>query len=159
CGYPIVRKAATHLLAKRMTMELSMTIALVAALAISEVFTALVIVFFVLIAEEIEKLTLARGRRSIKQLLRLLPAKASRVKDGTIEEVPVSSLKAGDLVVVKPGSAIPVDGKVLAGSSFVNEAAITGEAMPSEKVAGSSVYAGTMNQSGVLEVETVRVGP
>jgi Cd2+/Zn2+-exporting ATPase/Cu+-exporting ATPase len=159
CGYPIFRKALTHLSARRMTMELSMTIALVAALAIAEVFTALVIVFFVLIAEEIEKMTLARGRRSIKQLLNLLPSTAARVNAGTIEEVQVSSLKAGDMVVVKPGSAIPVDGEVVAGVSFVNEASITGEAMPAEKTAGSAVYAGTLNQSGVLEVKTKRVGP
>lgn len=159
CGYPIFKKALVHLRAKRMTMELSMTIALVAALAISEVFTALVIVFFVLIAEEIEKLTLERGRRSIKRLLDLLPASASRAQAGAIEEIPVSKLKEGDLVVVKPGASIPVDGQVVAGNSFVNEATITGEALPVEKLTGSVVYAGTLNQTGVLEVKTTRVGP
>ena len=72
-GYPIYREAFGDLLSRRMTMELSMTIALVAALAIREVFTALVIVFFVLIAEVLEELTVGRGRRAIRDLLNLLP--------------------------------------------------------------------------------------
>src|SRR5580658_3961880 len=72
-GYPIFREALADLLSRRMTMELSMTIALVAALAIGEVFTALLIVFFVLIAEVIEQLTVGRGRRAIQDLLNLLP--------------------------------------------------------------------------------------
>lgn len=159
CGYPIYRQAFSHLKAKRMTMELSMTIALLAALAISEVFSALVIVFFVLLAQEIEKHTLARGRRSIKKLLQTLPATANVLRSGTIETLPVDRLSAGDIVIVRPGAAVPVDGKVLAGSSFVNEAAITGESLAVEKLPGSLVYAGTINQSGALQVETNRIGP
>jgi Cd2+/Zn2+-exporting ATPase/Cu+-exporting ATPase len=159
CGFPIYRQAFFQIKAKRMTMELSMTIALLAALAISEVFSALVIVFFVLLAQEIEKHTLARGRRSIKRLLQTLPSTANVFRAGTIEPLPVDKLSAGDIVIVRPGAAVPVDGKVLAGSSFVNEAAITGEALAVEKLPGSLVYAGTINQSGALQVETTRVGP
>src|ERR1700730_13212975 len=73
CGYPIFREAFADLVSRRMTMELSMTIALAAALAIREVFTALVIVFFVLIAEVLEELTVDRGRRAIRDLLEFLP--------------------------------------------------------------------------------------
>ena len=81
-GYPIYREALEALRERRMTMELSMTIALVAALAIGEFFTALVIVFFVLIAEALESLTVGRGRRAIKDLLDLLPHRVVVRRDG-----------------------------------------------------------------------------
>ncbi|MBI3119440.1 MAG: cation-translocating P-type ATPase, partial [Candidatus Hydrogenedentes bacterium] len=157
-GYPIFREAIENLLARRMTMELSMTIALVAALAIGEFFTALVIVFFVLVAEELEGLTVGRGRRAIKDLLDLLPHQASVRRDGAVAELAVTALQAGDIVLVKPGGRIPVDGTVVSGSSFVDQATITGESLPVEKLPGSRVYAGTINQSGTLDVRTEGIG-
>ncbi|MBI2435008.1 MAG: cation-translocating P-type ATPase, partial [Candidatus Hydrogenedentes bacterium] len=157
-GYPIFREAIENLLARRMTMELSMTIALVAALAIGEFFTALVIVFFVLVAEELEGLTVGRGRRAIKDLLDLLPHQASVRRDGAVAELAVTALQAGDIVLVKPGGRIPVDGTVVSGNSFVDQATITGESLPVEKLPGSRVYAGTINQSGTLDVRTEGIG-
>lgn len=157
-GYPIFREAVTDLLSRRMTMELSMTIALASALAIGEVFTALVIVFFVLIAELLEDLTVGRGRRAIQDLLNLLPQEVElRHADG-VQTANLSELHAGDVVLVRPGGRVPVDGIVAAGHSFVDQAAITGESMPIEKIPGAYVYAGTVNQSGVLEIQTVTVG-
>ena len=157
-GYPIFREAATAVLERRMTMELSMTIALGAALLIGEAFTALVIVLFVLIAEVLEHLTVGRGRGAIKDLLDFLPRQTTvRRGDGT-EEIQATALVVGDVVIVRPGSRIPVDGAVVAGQSFVDQAPITGESMPVEKTAGTSVYAGTINQSGVLEVRTAALG-
>lgn len=158
CGYPIYREAFESLRERRMTMELSMTIALVAASVIGEFFTALMIVLFVLIAEVIEGFTVGRGRRAIRELLDLLP-KNVEVRVGAAEAtVNVSELAAGSIVIIKPGTRIPVDGVVLSGTSFVDEAAITGEPLPIEKLVGSSVYAGAVNQSGSLEVETRAVG-
>jgi Cd2+/Zn2+-exporting ATPase/Cu+-exporting ATPase len=138
-GYPIFREAAVHLLARRMTMELSMTIALVAALAIKEFLTALVIVLFVLIAEVLEGLTVSRGRRAIKQLLDLLPQTVVVRRAGESEEVHAAEIQAGEIVVVKPGARVPVDGVVASGHSFVDQAAITGESIPAEKVARTAV--------------------
>jgi heavy metal translocating P-type ATPase len=157
-GYPIFKEAIENILERKMTMELSMTIALVAALAIGEFFTALVITGFVLAAEVLEGLTVGRGRRAIRDLLDFLPRTALVRRDGREVEMPVDQLRAGDTVVVKPGGHIPVDGTVTAGRSFVEQAAITGEAMPAEKGVGSTVYAGTLNQSGALEIETRRLG-
>ena len=157
-GYPIFKEAVGNLVARRMTMELSMTIALAAALAIGEFFTALVIVLFVLVAEVLEGLTVGRGRRAIKTLLDLLPQSALvRRGDGT-EEVEAAGLQVGDVVLVKPGSRIAVDGVVVAGNSFVDQSSITGESLPVEKLPGGTVYAGTINQSGVLEVRTAGIG-
>ena len=157
-GYPIFKEAVANLLARRMTMELSMTIALAAALAIGEFFTALVIVLFVLIAEVLEGLTVGRGRRAIKDLLDLLPQQAVVRRDGGTQEVGAAEVQVGDVVLVKPGARVPVDGVVVAGNSFVDQAPITGESLPVEKVAGASVYAGTINQSGVIEVRTEGIG-
>ncbi|MCA9264635.1 MAG: cation-translocating P-type ATPase, partial [Planctomycetales bacterium] len=157
-GYPIFKEAVANIVARRMTMELSMTIALVAACAIGEFFTALVIVLFVLIAEVLEGLTVGRGRRAIKDLLDLLPHQAVVRRGDDTAEVGVTEIQIGDVVLVKPGSRIPVDGVVVAGNSFVDQATITGESLPVEKVTGSMVYAGTINQSGVIEVRTEGIG-
>jgi Cd2+/Zn2+-exporting ATPase/Cu+-exporting ATPase len=157
-GWPIFAEAVEHLVDRRMTMELSMTIALAAALVIGEFFTALVITEFVLVAEILEGLTVGRGRRAIHDLLDFLPRTAARRRDGKVEEVPLSDLRAGDVVVVAPGARLPVDGRVAGGHSFVDQAAITGESKPIEKSVGDPVYAGTINQSGALDVLTERVG-
>lgn len=157
-GYPIFREAYAAIRRRRMTMELSMTIALVAALAIGGFFTALVIVLFVLIAEVLEGLTVGRGRRAIQDLLDLLPQTTWVRKNGTEREVELHELQLGEVVTVKPGGRIPVDGTVTAGNSFVDEAPITGESLPREKTAGCQVYASTINQSGVLEVSVSGIG-
>src|SRR5580700_6895303 len=158
CGYPIFREAFTDLVSRRMTMELSMTIALAAALAIREVFTALVIVFFVLIAEVLEELTVGKGRRAIQDLLDLLPQEVEIRGSGGIEAASLTELRTGDVVLVRPGGRVPVDGVVVTGHSFIDQAPITGESMPVEKIPGSQVYAGTVNQSGILEIRTIRLG-
>ncbi len=157
-GYPIFKEAFANILARRMTMELSMTIALIAALAIGEFFTALVIVLFVLIAEVLEGLTVGRGRRAIKDLLDLLPRDAIIRRETGTQEIKASEIHVGDVVLVKPGARLPVDGKVIAGHSFVDQSAITGESMPVEKTIGTSVFAGTVNQSGILEILTTGIG-
>jgi heavy metal translocating P-type ATPase len=157
-GYPIFKEAFENVLERRMTMELSMTIALVSALAIGEFFTALVITAFVLAAEILEGLTVGRGRRAIQDMLDFLPRTASVLREGRIFEVDTKTILPGEVVVIRPGSRIPVDGRVLSGHSFVEQAAITGEPMPSEKSAGSEVYAGTINQAGTLQVRVERLG-
>jgi heavy metal translocating P-type ATPase len=157
-GYPIFKEAFENIVERKMTMELSMTIALFSALAIGEFFTALVITAFVLAAEVLEGLTVGRGRRAIRDLLDFLPKTVSVRRNNEIVEIRAEDVQLGDSVIVKPGGRIPVDGLVLSGRSFVEQAAITGEAMPVEKLSGSTVYAGTINQSGALEVRADKLG-
>jgi heavy metal translocating P-type ATPase len=157
-GYPIFREAIENVLERRMTMELSMTIALVAALFIRQFFTALIITLFVLVAEVLEGMTVNRGRKAIKDLLNLLPQTAEVFRQGTPVVVPLAEIQKGDRVLVRPGARIPVDGAVLRGTSYVDQAAITGESMPVEKSRGAFVYAGTINQTGVIEVSVIDVG-
>jgi Cd2+/Zn2+-exporting ATPase/Cu+-exporting ATPase len=158
-GYPIFREAFDALRERRMTMELSMTIALVSALAIREALTAAVIVLFVLIAEVLEHMTVDRGRRAIKDLLDLLPRTIEVRRAGAITAVSGDSLAVGEVVVIRPGGRVPVDGVVESGHSFVDQSAITGESLSVEKVPGAQVFAGTVNQSGALEVRTTGIGP
>jgi heavy metal translocating P-type ATPase len=117
-----------------------------------------VIVLFVLVAELLEGLTVGRGRKAIRQLVELLPRTATVRRGGSEQEVAADDLKSGDLILVKPGARIPIDGIVVAGHSFVDQATITGESMPVEKLPSAQVFAGTVNQFGALEVRTVGVG-
>lgn len=157
-GWPILKEALENILERRMTMELSMTIAIVAAAAIGEFFTALVITLFVLVAEVLEGLTVGRGRKAIRDLLEFLPREVSVRRAGSIRSISAEELSVGDAILVAPGGRIPVDGAVLAGHSFVDESRITGESMPVEKTAGTHVFAGSINQSGALEVAAERIG-
>ncbi len=157
-GWPIFKEAVENAVSRRMTMELSMSIAIVAAAVIDQFFTALIITLFVLIAEALEKMTVSRGRRAIRDLMDFLPRVVTVRGVRGIREASTDDLRAGDSVLVNPGGLIPIDGTVTSGHSFVDEARITGESMPVEKLAGSIVYAGTINQSGALEIRVERIG-
>jgi heavy metal translocating P-type ATPase len=157
-GWPIIREAAENILARRMTMEVSMSIAIIAAAAIGEFFTALIITLFVLVAEVLESMTVARGRHAIRDLLEFLPRSVSVRRAKGVTVVEAQELRVGDAVLVNPGGRVPVDGTVIQGHSFVDQARITGESMPAEKTAGSTVYAGSINQSGAIEVRAERIG-
>lgn len=157
-GWPMFREAFDNLLARRMTMELSMTIAIVAAAAISEWFTALVVTLFVLLAEELEHMTVARGRMAILDLVNFVPKEARVRRDGEVVMLPLSEITPGDVVVVSPGEKVPVDGEVVAGHSYVDQSRLTGESMPAPKEIGSAVFAGSINQLGLLDIATRQVG-
>ncbi len=139
-------------------MELSMAIAIVAAAAISEYFTALIITLFVLIAEVLEGMTVSRGRRAIRDLLDFMPRTVTVRRGDGGREISADALDIGDSVLVNPGAQVPVDGVVIGGRSFVDEARITGEWMAAEKLPGAMVYAGSINQSGALEIRADRIG-
>lgn len=157
-GWPLFAEAWESLRERRMTMELSMGIAVLAAAYTGYFFVSLIITFFVLIAEVLEGMTLERGRRAIRDLMALLPQDVQVRRDGQVVTANIGELALGETVVVLPGSRIPVDGPVLSGSTFVDESRITGEAMPVEKLVGSYAYAGTVNQSGAVEIRAERIG-
>src|SRR5208282_5268562 len=157
-GWPIFKEAAENAGARRMTMELSMSIAIIAAAGISQFFTALIITLFVLVAEVLEGMTVSRGRRAIRDLMDFIPRSVT-VRGATgVREAFTDELRVGDSVLVNPGGLVPIDGLVTSGHSFVDQARITGESMPVEKLPGSVVYAGTINQSGALEIRAERIG-
>lgn len=142
----------------RITVNVFVLVALAATVAIGEFRPAAVIIIIMSVVGALESYTLDKTRRSIQDLLNLAPQTATVRRNGEEVTVPVAELQLGDRVVVRPGERIPVDGTVVAGASSVNQAPITGESMPVEKFDGSTVFSGTLNESGRLEIKTEKVG-
>jgi heavy metal translocating P-type ATPase len=143
---------------RKITVNVFVTVALIATIAVGEFRAAAVVVFIMAVAGGLETYTLDKTRRSIRNLLDLTP-KTATVRRNTEEVVlPVNEVQIGDVVVVRPGGRIPVDGIVVGGQSCVNQAPITGESMPVEKFKGSEVFGGTLNETGRLEIKTAKVG-
>ncbi len=158
-GLPIVVHALKSLMRREMHMDELVALAIIAAFATGKYLEAGVVAAFMLLSELIETRTALGARASIESLIKLTPTKANLIdKAGNEKEVKVSELKTGDCVRVRPGDNIPADGEVVKGLSSVNEATITGESLPVDKVPGMQVFAGTNNITGVLEVTVTKAG-
>ena len=157
-GYPLFKDAYHCLKKGKLSADAFMSIGILAAFVIGEFLSAAVIAFFMLIADFLEEFTVDKSRRSISDLIEATPKTALVRKNGISVEVPVEQIRTNDLVIVKPGERIPVDGKITSGWSSVNQAPITGESIPVEKNPGDEVFAGTINELGVLCVKTLKVG-
>lgn len=156
--WPIVRAALDDIRARRMSMELSMLLAIVAAALIGEWVTALVITAFVLAAEILEDLTMDRGRDALTELMSFLPS-VVQVREGSrLRSTQLADVRVGDVVVVFPGGRVPVDGVVVDGASSVDQSRITGEPLPVDVAAGDSVFSGSVNQTGAIAVRAEQVG-
>lgn len=162
-GYPIFKESFFALRKGRVNMELSMVIAIVASLALYQFLPAIVITFFALLSEFIEGYIVEKGRKNIQLLYNLSPRKAiikRNNKNGDEEsvtvttlETPIDEVRLGDIVIVREGDTIPVDGHILRGASTVDQSSITGESAPTEKSVGDSAFAGTINLTQQLEIK------
>jgi len=158
-GAPIVLHAIKSLIKKQMHMDELVALAIIAAFATQNYVTAGIVAFFMLLSELIETRTALGARTSIESLIKLTPKKANLIeKNGSEKEVKVSTLQPGDCVRTRPGDNIPADGEVIKGLSSVNEATITGESLPVDKVPGMQVFAGTTNLTGVLDITVTKAG-
>jgi Cd2+/Zn2+-exporting ATPase len=158
-GAPIVLHAIKSLIKKQMHMDELVALAIIAAFATQNYVTAGVVAFFMLLSQLIESRTALGARASIESLIKLTPTRANLIeKDGSEKEVKVSALRAGDCIRVRPGDNISADGEVIKGLSSVNEATITGESLPVDKVPGIQVFAGTTNLTGVLDITVTKAG-
>ena len=120
--------------------------------------TATVIITLILIGNLLEYISKGRASESVRQLLDLQPRMAHVVRDGNETETPIESVKVGDILVVRPGERMPVDGVVVEGASAVDQSAITGESIPVEKAVGDEVIGATINSSGLLRIRASKVG-
>lgn len=143
---------------RKITVNVFVVVALVASIGAGEFRPAAIIVFIMAIAGALESYTLDKTFRSIRDLLDLTPKTASVRREQGEVIVPINEVLVDDVVVVRPGERIPVDGVVVAGNSSVNQAPITGESIAVEKSVGHDVYSGTLNESGYLEIRTSKVG-
>jgi Cd2+/Zn2+-exporting ATPase/Cu+-exporting ATPase len=158
-GYPIFRNVVRALRNRQVTSHALMTLGIVGAVTIRQYAAAAVVVFFMRLADFVEGYTTERSRQAIKELLKLAPETARVERDGLELEVAADEVRRGDVVAVRSGERIPVDGVVIDGYATVNQAAITGESIPVEKAAGAQVFAASICERGALRVRAERVGP
>jgi len=158
-GAPIIWHAVQSLIHKEAHMDELVALAILAAIATQQYIAAGTVAFFMLLSELVESRTALGARASIESLIKLTPQKANRVNgDGSETEMPVAELRPGDIVRVRPGDNIPVDGDIMKGLSSINEATITGEGLPVDKVPGMQVFAGTNNLTGGLDIVVTKAG-
>jgi Cd2+/Zn2+-exporting ATPase len=157
-GWDIAARAITSLRNRHVSIELLVTIAALGALLIGEYWEAAAVTFLFIFGAYLEARTMSKTRQVLGRLLDLAPVTATVVREGLQVELPPRQVEQDEIVLIKPGTKVPVDGQVVDGRSAIDESAITGEPMPEEKVTGSPVYAGTLNQYGLLKVRATGIG-
>ncbi len=158
-GFPIFRDVIRAALRGQILAHSLMSVGALAAVVAGEWPTAAVVVFFMRVGAFVEGFTADRSRRALRDLRELAP-QIARVDRGDQEvEIPLAEVHPGDIVLVRPGETIPVDGEVLDGRATIDQASITGESLPVEVGPGSQVYSATIAQLGALRVRADRIGP
>ncbi len=156
-GYSSAKTAFYGVRSLIFDMNFLMTVAVIGAAAIGEWSEAATVAFLFSFGNALQTYTMDKTRQSIRALMELAPPEALVRRGGQEQRLPVEELVVGDIIIVRPGERIAMDGVVKSGASAVNQATITGEAVPVEKTAGDGVYAGTVNEHGVLEIEVTKV--
>lgn len=156
---PILIQAYQALKIKIVSIDLLVTLAVIGAFVIKNYEEAAIVTFLFLFGAYLEQRTLNKTRSAIKELTEMAPESALKLREsGEFQEVDVEEVEVGDVLLVKTGGKVPVDGIVQSGEGYVNEASITGESMPVNKTAGSKVYAGTIVENGTMQIVAERVG-
>ncbi len=158
-GFPIIVQAFQALRVGVVSIDFLVTLAILGAFVIQEFEESAIVAFLFLFGAFLEQRTLAKTRSAIKDLVNLVPETSiRRTENGDFQEVGVDEIVEGDLLLVKTGGKIPVDGVITFGSGNVNEASITGESILVAKTIGSSVFAGTILENGTLQLRTEKIG-
>ena len=159
CGCPIILEAALKLITEfDIRADVLVSIALIASIAIGEIFAAGEVAFIMQLGSLLEEFTVSKARAGIEKLVHLTPQTARVLRNGMEEIIPAENVQTKEMVRVLPGETIPVDGIILSGQSSVNQAVLTGESLPVDKAIGDEVYSGTVNQFGSLEIQATKVG-
>ena len=157
-GAPTFWKVIRAALHRQVISHTLMSIGVIAALAVGQWPTALVIVFFMYTGDYVEHFTAERSRQAIKRLTALAPQTARVERDRIEQVVPIDEVQVGETVIVRPGESIPVDGEVISGQATVNQATLTGESMPVEVSVGNQVFAATLATLGSIRLKVTQVG-
>ncbi|EMA56085.1 heavy metal translocating P-type ATPase [Halococcus thailandensis] len=157
-GYDIAKVAVHEIRSRTLGIKTLVTLAAIGAILIGEYWEAAAVVFLFSLGSYLEGRTMRKTRNALQELLEMTPDTALVRRDGDHIEVPAHEVEEGEVVIVRPGEKLPVDGVVVDGESAVNQASVTGESAPVHKRDGDEVYAGTVNQEGALEVETTGAG-
>jgi Cd2+/Zn2+-exporting ATPase len=157
-GWPIARSAWTAVrLNREININVLMTVAAVGAVFIGAYTEAGMVMVLFAIGEALEGYTAGRARHAIRSLMAVAPNEANRLVDGRPQPIPISELQIGDVILVKPGERVAMDGRVRSGHSALNQAPITGESVPVERQPGDTVFAGSINGQGALEIEVTHL--
>jgi Cd2+/Zn2+-exporting ATPase len=157
-GSKLFYAAGLEVLQRRVSSSSLAALAILASMAVEKYGTAAFLAFILLVADLIVSRTADGAKRAIEQLVSLTPDIARVILDGAEKIIPVGQVKVGQTVRIRPGENLPVDGRVTSGESTINQASLTGEAMPVEVQNGSDVYAGTSNLTGAIDIEVTQVG-
>ncbi|MCG3136298.1 MAG: Cadmium-transporting ATPase [Phycisphaerae bacterium] len=157
-GIPLIWTAIKHLWYGEMHMDELVALAVLAAIAIGDYKEAGLVAFIMILVEMIESRSAHGARAAIESLVRLTPEKAHRIVGSSEEVVAAKELKTGDRIRIRPGDNVPADGRIITGLSTLNQANVTGESLPVDKAAGDEVFGGTVNLTGMLEVEVTKAG-
>ncbi|MFN2213319.1 MAG: heavy metal translocating P-type ATPase [Anaerolineales bacterium] len=157
-GYPAFLNVIRATRNRQIIAHSLMSLGVLAAIAVGEWATAAVVAFFMRVGDYVERFTTDRARQAVKDLSTLAPQTARLIQDGSEFEVPIEQVRPGEIVVVRPGEQIPVDGEVIAGHAILDQATITGESMPIEAGPGTHVFAATLASQGSLRVRATQVG-
>ncbi|MEI6513255.1 MAG: cation-translocating P-type ATPase [bacterium] len=149
-GYPSLRSAIAGIRYKAITMNTLMTIAVIGAASLGQWTEAASVAWLFAFGNSLQSMAIQRTRRALERLIAITPATARVITNGEDSERPIGSISAGDMIEVRPGERVPLDGQVIEGASNVDQSALTGESLPVDKEPGDSVYAGSLNGEGVL---------
>lgn len=155
-GFSLFKEGFSDLLKLNFSMESLMTIAIIGAAIIGEWTEGAIVVILFAISEALERFSMDKARQSIRSLMDIAPKEALIRRNNVEQMINVSKIEVGDIMIIKPGQKIAMDGQVIKGHSSVNQAAITGESVPIEKNINDDIFAGTINEEGALEVKVTK---
>lgn len=155
-GFNLFKEGIANLIKLDFTMESLMTIAIIGASIIGEWAEGSIVVILFALSEVLERYSMDKARQSIRSLMDIAPKEALIRRDDVEQMIAVSDIQIGDIMIIKPGQKIAMDGVVIKGYSAINQSAITGESIPVEKKVDDEVFAGTLNEEGLLEVKVTK---
>jgi heavy metal translocating P-type ATPase len=156
-GYPIIKSAIKALFIPDLNVDTLVSIAALAAVSVGAYQEAATVIFIMLLGEFLEGVTVGKARKAIASLIQLSPKTAWVRRENKEVQIPIEDVKPKEVVIVRPGERIPVDGKIISGCGSINQSMLTGESIPVEKGVDDRVYCGTINESGSCEIETTQV--
>lgn len=162
CGIPLLYLSVWRIIHNKAISKISsallITVAMIAAVCIGDLFAAGEVAFIMEIGAILEDMTTERAKKGLKKLISLTPTQGRLIRDGKEIMVSAETIRSGDLLRVLPGETIPVDGEIISGETSVDQSIMTGESLPVDKAVGDSVFCGTINRFGSVDMKATKVG-